>query len=128
MPVITLSREMGSGGDDIAVEVARRLGLRLAGRDVINQAARQAGVPDVALADIDELGLLGVKPGRQALQRYRETAEQLIGEMADAGEPAARRARRADRAGGPARGPACPDRRPAGRAPRTGASPLPGRT
>ena len=39
MPIITLSREMGSGGDDVAQAVAERLGLRLAGREIINQAA-----------------------------------------------------------------------------------------
>ncbi len=42
--------------------VAERLGLRLIGRELINRAARAAGVPEVALAEIDELGLLGVKP------------------------------------------------------------------
>ena len=50
MPIITLSRELGSSGDDIAVAVAERLNLRLVGRDLLNQAARQAGVPEVALA------------------------------------------------------------------------------
>ena len=85
MPVITLSRELGSRGDDIAVAVAERLDLRLVGRDLLNQAARQAGVPEVALAEIDELGLLGVKPSREALQRYRLTVEEVMRELADAG-------------------------------------------
>lgn len=85
MPVITLSRELGSGGDEIAVAVAERLGLRLAGREVINRAARQAGVPEVALAEIDELGLLGVKPAAEALRLYRETVAQVINELADTG-------------------------------------------
>jgi cytidylate kinase len=86
MPVITLSREIGSRGDDVAVAVADRLKLRLVGRELINQAARQAGVPEVALAEIDELGLLGVKPGREALRQYRETAERVIGELAAKGD------------------------------------------
>ena len=62
MAVITLSREMGSRGDDVARLVAERLGLRLVGRELINRAAKEAGAPEVALAEIDELGLLGVKP------------------------------------------------------------------
>ncbi|MCU0501225.1 MAG: cytidylate kinase-like family protein [Anaerolineae bacterium] len=85
MPIITLSRELGSRGDDIAVAVAERLKLRLVGRDLLNQAARQAGVPEVALAEIDELGLLGVKPGREALQRYQLTVEEVMRGLADAG-------------------------------------------
>jgi cytidylate kinase len=86
VPIITLSRELGSGGDDIAVAVAERLGLRLVGREVINRAARQAGVPEVALAEIDELGLLGVKPSAGALRLYRETVARVIHELADAGD------------------------------------------
>jgi len=85
MPIITLSRELGSRGDDIAVAVAEKLDLRLVGRDLLNQAARQAGVPEVALAEIDELGLLGVKPSREALQRYRLTVEEVMRGLADAG-------------------------------------------
>jgi cytidylate kinase len=85
MPVITLSRELGSRGDDIAVAVAEKLNLRLVGRDLLNQAARQAGVPEVALAEIDELGLLGVKPSREALQRYRSTVEEVMRGLADTG-------------------------------------------
>jgi cytidylate kinase len=85
MPVITLSRELGSRGDDIAAGVAERLRLRLVGRDLINEAARQAGVPEVALAEIDELGLLGVKPSREAMRLYRQTAEQIIHARADEG-------------------------------------------
>ena len=34
MPVITLSRELGSRGDDIALELSRRLDWPVAGRDV----------------------------------------------------------------------------------------------
>ena len=85
MPIITLSRELGSRGDDIAVALAEKLNLRLVGRDLLNQAARQAGVPEVALAEIDELGLLGVKPSREALQRYRLTVEEVMRGLADAG-------------------------------------------
>jgi cytidylate kinase len=85
MPVITLSRELGSRGDDIAAGVAKKLNLRLVGRGLLNQAARQAGVPEVALAEIDELGLIGIKPSREALQRYRLTVEGVMSRLADAG-------------------------------------------
>jgi cytidylate kinase len=85
MSIITLSRELGSRGDDIAVAVAERLGLRLVGRELLNRAARQAGAPEVALAEIDELGLLGVRPSARALRLYRQTVETIIHEMADTG-------------------------------------------
>ena len=85
MPVITLSRELGSRGDDIAVGIAAKLNLRLVGRDLLNQAARQAGVPEVALAEIDELGLLGVKPSREALRRYCLTVEGVMSGLANSG-------------------------------------------
>jgi cytidylate kinase len=82
MPVITLAREMGSGGNLIAQAVAERLGLYLAGRELINQAARQAGVPEVALSEIDELGLLGMRPRPEAQRLYREMAGQMIRALA----------------------------------------------
>lgn len=85
MPVITLSREMGSQGDDVAVAVAARLKLRLVSRELINRAAQQAGAPEVALAEIDELGLLGVKPGATAMRIYREKVADVLRQQAEAG-------------------------------------------
>ncbi len=78
MTIITLSRQIGSGGDELAVIVADHLRLRVIGRDIINQAARQAGVPEVALAEIDELGLLGLKPGKAECERYGATVTAVI--------------------------------------------------
>ncbi len=78
MTIITLSRQIGSGGDELAVLVADHLRLRVIGRDIINQAARQAGVPEVALAEIDELGLLGLKPGKADCERYGATVTAVI--------------------------------------------------
>ena len=86
MPIITLSREMGSRGDDIALAVAQRLKLRLAGRELINRAAKEAGAPEVALAEIDELGLLGVKPSPAAQQLYREKMTEVIFDLVNQGD------------------------------------------
>jgi cytidylate kinase len=85
MPVLTLSRELGSRGDDIALAVAERLGLRLVGRELINRAARQAGAPEIALAEIDELGLLGVKPSPAAMRLYCQRVDEVIRELAQEG-------------------------------------------
>jgi cytidylate kinase len=86
MPVITLSRELGSRGDDVALAAAERLGLRLVGRDVINRAARAAGAPEVALAEIDELGLLGLKPSTAAVRLYARKVTEVIRELAARGD------------------------------------------
>ncbi len=86
MPVITLSREMGSRGDEIAQAVAGRLKLRVVGRELINRAAKEAGAPEIALAEIDELGLLGVKPGPASLRLYRQKVAEVIESLAAEGD------------------------------------------
>jgi cytidylate kinase len=86
MTVITLSRELGSRGDDVAVGVAARLGLRLIGRELINRAAADSGAGEVALAELDELGLLGVKPSAESLKRYREKVVEIIHAQATQGD------------------------------------------
>jgi cytidylate kinase len=86
MPVITLSRELGSRGDYVAMAAAERLDLRLVGRELINRAARAAGAPEVALAEIDELGLLGVKPSLAAVRLYSQKVAEVIRELAARGD------------------------------------------
>lgn len=49
MAVVTISRETGSEGDTIGQEVARELGVRYVGREVIEEAARQGGLPQEVL-------------------------------------------------------------------------------
>jgi len=51
MTVVTISRQIGSHGEEIAAGVAQALGLRLVDAETINQAAERAGVPEVALAE-----------------------------------------------------------------------------
>lgn len=85
MPIITMSREYGSQGDAVATAVAQRLHLRIIDRNLINEAARQARTPEVALAEIDELGLLGVKVTPEAAERYRLIVAQMMAEAASQG-------------------------------------------
>jgi cytidylate kinase len=65
---------------------AEQLGLRLVGRELINRAARAAGAPEVALAEIDELGLLGVKPSPAAVRLYTQKVAEVIRELAIRGD------------------------------------------
>jgi CMP/dCMP kinase len=53
MAVITLSRQLGSHGEELATRVAKELGLRLIDAETINRAAQKAGVPHVALAELE---------------------------------------------------------------------------
>lgn len=79
--IVTVSRQMGSLGCQVAEEAARRLEYRRVWREIINQAALRAGVPEVALATIDELGLLGIKPSRTDQLAYHRAVRQVMNEM-----------------------------------------------
>lgn len=86
MAVITISRQLGSLGCDIAQQVADSLGHRLLWRDLINQAARRAGTPEVALETIDELGLLQIRASAKARRAYRAAMQMVMEELAGEGK------------------------------------------
>jgi cytidylate kinase len=86
MSVITISRQLGSQGLAVAQLTAERLGFHLVWRDLINQAALRAGEPEMALAVIDELGLLAMKPTPEASDAYHTAIRQVILEFAKAGK------------------------------------------
>jgi cytidylate kinase len=85
MAVITVSRQLGSLGCEIANSVAQRLGYRMVWRELINQAARQARTPEMALEMLDELGLLGLRPSLSTEKAYLNAVRELIEELAGAG-------------------------------------------
>jgi cytidylate kinase len=76
---------MGSFGNDIALQVAGQLGWQQVCQNLINQAAREAGVPLVALAEIDELGFLGLHPSTKEWRAYQTEVGRIIGQLADGG-------------------------------------------
>ena len=83
---ITISRQLGSRGLEIAHALGSLLGYRVVSRDLINQAAMRSGNPEVALAIIDELGLLGICPSPQACQAYRQAVKQVMEELLHDGQ------------------------------------------
>ncbi len=85
MAVITISRQMGSLGCQVAEEIARCLKYRVVWREVINEAASRAGVPEVALATIDELDILGLRPSAEARKAYHDAVKEIMQELADEG-------------------------------------------
>lgn len=86
MTAITISRQLGSMGDEVAKAIASRLNYRIVCRDLINQAALRAGVPEMALAAIDDLGLFGLRPSHQARSAYQQAIENTMREIADIGQ------------------------------------------
>lgn len=85
MAVITISRQMGSLGRQVAEEIARCMRYRVVWREVNNQAALRAGVPEVALATIDELDLLGIRPSAGERQAYHDAVGEIMAELASEG-------------------------------------------
>ncbi len=85
MSAVTISRQLGSLGRDIAVAVGQRLHYRVVHREIINQAAREAGAPEVALAAIDELGLLNLCPSPRACHAYHNAVRQVMEQLAEDG-------------------------------------------
>ena len=82
MNVLALSRQLGCRGDEIAKSVARQLNWNYMDHQLINRAAREAKVPEVALAHIDELGFLGLKPSPQEQRAYLNQIEAIVRELA----------------------------------------------
>jgi cytidylate kinase len=52
--IITISRQYGAGGSEVARRVARTLGWRLVDNQVIDQVAREAGLPPEEVARQEE--------------------------------------------------------------------------
>ncbi len=86
MSAITISRQMGSRGDELAHQVAERLNWQCVGYELINQAALAAGAPHVALAEIDELGFFNIEPTIEERQAYQSQVERIVQELAGEGQ------------------------------------------
>ena len=84
--MVTISRQLGSLGYEIGEKIANQLGYRLVSRELINQAALRGGVPEVALAVIDDLGLLGINPTPEQFKEYQNGVEQVLCELAELGK------------------------------------------
>jgi cytidylate kinase len=94
MPVITVSRQRGSMGSYIAVEVAQKLGLEFLDREIIDSVAREAGVSAEDVEAIEAragrlarvLHLLGSRPKLPAVpsasmreqEKYEERIEAVM--------------------------------------------------
>ena len=55
--VITIGRELGSGGRKVAKEVAKRLGFDYYDKEIITKAAKQSGIDENLFKQVDEANL-----------------------------------------------------------------------
>ena len=60
MAIVTISRQLGAGGYEIATGVAKALGLRIIDGEAIDRAAIEAGVPELALHELTYEGRRGL--------------------------------------------------------------------
>lgn len=54
MAIVTIAHETGSGGPEIGIELAKRLGWRYVDRDMLVEAAKRYGVGEDKLTELDE--------------------------------------------------------------------------
>jgi len=57
IPVVTISREPGSGGRIVAQKLAERLGFTVFHQEVLHEMAQEARISEQMLANLDERGL-----------------------------------------------------------------------
>ncbi|MCC6381467.1 MAG: cytidylate kinase-like family protein [Dehalococcoidia bacterium] len=108
--VVTISRQLGSGGEDVARQVAAALGFRYLDKEVIERAAAAAGVPADLISEAERnqpfrkrmLEAIATNPGWAALgwyepvpdmrntmytsEHYRRLVEDVIRDVAKEGE------------------------------------------
>ncbi len=118
MAVITVSRQRGSMGSYIALEVARKLDLRYLDREILDSVERETGVSVERVEAIEQrawrlariLRLLGVHPKlptvASASLREQESFEERVGMLIDRGGLSREAAiARLESSGGPAYAP-----------------------
>jgi cytidylate kinase len=54
MAIVTIAHETGSGGPEIGIELAKRLGWRFVDREMLPEAALRYGVGEEKLTELDE--------------------------------------------------------------------------
>ena len=73
--VITISRQFGTGGHEIGVELARRLGVKLLDKQIINEVARRFCVVEEAVEKIEARNPLWRDDFTQFYRSYMSGAE-----------------------------------------------------
>jgi CMP/dCMP kinase len=82
---ITLSRQLGSMACEVAQAVKDRLGYRVVWRELVNEAGKRSGLPEMALDCIDDLGLFGITASTRYRASYRQAMEEVMKELVEEG-------------------------------------------
>ena len=85
MAVITISRQLGSLGCEIARAAAHELGFRVLRRELLHTAAQKVGLPEIGLEIVDELGLFGLTSNIKQRKAYAKALEGVLAEEAATG-------------------------------------------
>lgn len=85
--VITISRQMGSGGRMIAEIVAQKLGWRLVGKELITEAARKSGADESKIERVFErrLSLQDRITFRERSEKYIDSIRHVIADVVEEG-------------------------------------------
>lgn len=85
--VITISRQMGSGGRMIAEIVAQKLGWRLIGKELISEAARKSGADESKIERVFEqrLSLQDRITFRERSEKYIDSIRHVIADVVEEG-------------------------------------------
>jgi cytidylate kinase len=85
---IAISRQMGSGGRTVAEQVAKKLGWRLVGREVVTEAARKTGFEEEKIERVFErrVSLEDRLNFQQKSGKYLSAVSSVIHEMVEQGE------------------------------------------
>jgi CMP/dCMP kinase len=82
---ITLSRQLGSMACEVAQAVKDRLGYRVVWRELVNEAGKRSGLPEMALDCIDDLGLFGITAPTRYRASYKQAMEEVMKELVEEG-------------------------------------------
>jgi cytidylate kinase len=83
MGIVTFSHEIGSGGPEIGTALAERLGYRYVDQEMISGAARQYGVGEARLTQIDETKPSFVERFDVETRRYITVLQSALLDMAE---------------------------------------------
>jgi CMP/dCMP kinase len=83
---ITLSRQLGSMACEVAQAIKDRLGYRVVWRELVNEAGKRSGAPELALDCIDDLGLLGITVPTHYRAIYKQAMEEVMKELVEEGQ------------------------------------------
>jgi cytidylate kinase len=86
MPIITIYQGASNEGQEVAESVARALGYRCVGREVLIGASRRYGIPEAKLDKIVEEGPHWWERLLQDLRPYRVALQAALCELADGGK------------------------------------------